>query len=401
MPRLARGGRLVYAGAGTSGRIGVQDGAELPPTFDWPPERLVLLIAGGEAALTRAIENAEDDAAAAVAAIERHAIGGDDVVIGLAASGATPFTVAALREAGRRGALTIGVANAVAAPLLDAAAHAIAVETGAEAVAGSTRLQAGTAQKVVLNLFSTLVMIRLGRVYQGLMVDMRATNEKLRRRAVRMLCHLSGRDEATVQDALARAKGKVKLARLVLEGVEPAAAQSLLERNGGSLRAALVELRAMIAIAASRLFDGVALSRDRVVVIDGERIAGVGAAAGTAPEPLPADAILAPGFIDLQVNGGGGVLLNNRIASDAMRDIAAAHARMGTTSILPTLISGSRADIAAALDAAMPSMPGVAGLHIEGPFIAPARHGIHPVAAIRPMEDADFALRRRRGFFPA
>ncbi len=242
VPRLARGGRLVYAGAGTSGRIGVQDGAELPPTFDWPPERLVLLIAGGEAALTRAIENAEDDAAAAVAAIERHAVGGDDVVIGLAASGTTPFTVAVLREAGRRGALTIGVANAVSAPLLDAAAHPIAVETGAEVIAGSTRLQAGTAQKVVLNLFSTLVMIRLGRVYQGLMVDMRATNAKLRRRAVRMLRHLSGHDEAAVEDALARSEGKVKLARLVLEGVEPAAAQSLLDRHGGSLRAALAEL---------------------------------------------------------------------------------------------------------------------------------------------------------------
>jgi N-acetylmuramic acid 6-phosphate etherase len=239
VPRLARGGRLVYAGAGTSGRIGVQDGAELPPTFDWPPERLVLLIAGGEAALTRAIENAEDDVAAAVAAIERYAIGGQDVAIGLAASGGTPFTVAALREARGRGALTIGVANTAGAPLLAAAEHPIAVETGAEAIAGSTRMQAGTAQKVVLNLFSTLVMIRLGRVYQGLMVDMRATNAKLRHRAVRMLRHLSGRDEAAVQDALMQAEGNVKLARLVLEGLEPEAGKSLLERNAGSLRAAL------------------------------------------------------------------------------------------------------------------------------------------------------------------
>jgi N-acetylmuramic acid 6-phosphate etherase len=242
VPRLARGGRLVYAGAGTSGRIAVQDGAELPPTFDWPPERLVLLIAGGEKALMRAIENAEDDAEAGAAAVERHAIGADDVVIGLAASGGTPFTIAVLRAAGRRGALTIGVANTGGAPLLAAAEHPIAVPTGAEPIAGSTRMQAGTAQKVVLNLFSTLVMIRLGRVYQGLMVDMRATNAKLRHRAVRMLRHLSGRDEAEVQGALARAGGKVKLARLVLEGLEPAAAQSLLDRNSGSLRAALAEI---------------------------------------------------------------------------------------------------------------------------------------------------------------
>jgi len=242
VPLLAAGGRIVYAGAGTSGRIGVQDGAELPPTFDWPPDRLVLLIAGGEAALTQSIENAEDDTAAAIAAIERHAIGGNDVMIGLAASGTTPFTVAAVREAARRGALTIGIANTASAPLLVGATCPICVETGAEAIAGSTRMQAGTAQKVVLNLLSTLVMIRLGRVYQGLMVDMQARNEKLRARAVRMLRHLSGRDEAAARAALARAGGRVKLALLVLEGLEPAAGESLLARNGGNLRAALAEL---------------------------------------------------------------------------------------------------------------------------------------------------------------
>ena len=149
----------------------------------------------------------------------------------------------------------------------------------------------------------------------------------------------------------------------------------------------------MIALGAPRLFDGNALSRNRVVVIDGERIAGIDTGtAGIVPEPMPPDAILAPGFIDLQVNGGGGLLLNNGIGAEAMRAIAAAHARVGTTTILPTLISGSRADIAAALSAAAQPMPGVAGLHIEGPFIAPARHGIHPLAAIRPLEDADLAL---------
>lgn len=242
VPLLAAEGRIAYTGAGTSGRIGVQDGAELPPTFDWPPDRLVLLIAGGEAALTQSIENAEDDTAAAVAAIERHAIGRNDVVIGLAASGITPFTVAAVREAGRRGALTIGIANTAAAPLLAAADCPIAVETGAEAIAGSTRMQAGTAQKVVLNLLSTLLMVRLGRVYQGLMVDMQARNEKLRGRAVRMLRYLTGRDEAAVRAALARTGGRVKLALLVLEGLEPAAGESLLARNGGNLRAAFAEL---------------------------------------------------------------------------------------------------------------------------------------------------------------
>jgi N-acetylglucosamine-6-phosphate deacetylase len=161
----------------------------------------------------------------------------------------------------------------------------------------------------------------------------------------------------------------------------------------------------MIALAAPRLFDGTALSRDRVVVIDAGRILEVeGTPQDVTPQPLPADAILAPGFIDLQVNGGGGLLLNNAVTADAMRAIAAAHARAGTTGILPTLISGSRAQIAAALaaaaDAVAQSVPGIAGLHIEGPFISPARHGIHPVESIVPMTDAELALLAAPRGFP-
>ena len=241
--RLAAEGRLVYAGAGTSGRIGVQDGAELPPTFDWPESRLLLLMAGGEAAFLHAIENAEDRRDLAQEAIARHGIGAQDVVIGLAASGATAFTLACLEESGRRGALTIGVANSPGAPLLGAAVHPILVETGAEAIAGSTRMKAGTAQKVVLNLFSTLLMVRLGRVYRGLMVDMLARNAKLRHRAERMLATITGRDGEAVRRALEEAGGKVKLAVLVLEGLDRAAAEALLDRHGGQLRAALAAQR--------------------------------------------------------------------------------------------------------------------------------------------------------------
>jgi N-acetylmuramic acid 6-phosphate etherase len=241
--RLARGGRLVYAGAGTSGRIGVQDGAELPPTFDWPENRLVLLMAGGEAAFLHAIENAEDRRDHGAEAITRHAVGPDDVVIGLAASGTTPFTLACIEEARRRGALTIGVANSPGAPLLAAAEHPILVETGAEAIAGSTRMKAGTAQKVVLNLLSTLVMVRMGRVYRGLMVDMLARNAKLRHRAERMLTAITGRDGEAVRRALDTAGGKVKLAVLVLEGLDRATAEELLVRHGGRLRAALAAHR--------------------------------------------------------------------------------------------------------------------------------------------------------------
>jgi len=241
--RLQGGGRLVYAGAGTSGRIGVQDGAELGPTFDWPAERLVLLIAGGEAALIQAIENAEDRADLAASALDTHQIGPADVMIGLAASGRTPFTIACLEDARRRGALTVAVANSPGARLLEVAEHAVLVETGPEPIAGSTRLKAGTAQKVVLNLFSTLVMIRLGHVYRGQMVDMQARNAKLRHRALRMVHGLTGREPEAVRTALEGAGGRVKLAVLLLEGLDRPAAVALLERHGGQLRGALAALR--------------------------------------------------------------------------------------------------------------------------------------------------------------
>ncbi len=238
--RLADGGRLAYAGAGTSGRIGVQDGAELPPTFDWPQERLLLLMAGGDAAFTRSIENAEDDRDAAVAATQ--GLGPADVVIGVAASGTTPFTIACLQAARAAGALTIAIANSPATPLLAAAEHPILAETGPEVISGSTRMKAGTAQKVVLNLFSSLLMVRLGRVYRGQMVDMLARNDKLRRRAERMLMGLTGQAIGPVQDALRATGGRVKPAILVLRGLDAGEAEALLARHRGALREALATL---------------------------------------------------------------------------------------------------------------------------------------------------------------
>jgi N-acetylmuramic acid 6-phosphate etherase len=240
---LQAGGRLVYVGAGTSGRIGVQDGAELPPTFGWPEARLVLLIAGGPSALTQAVENAEDDSKAAHFAVAQHGIGPNDVVIGLAASGSTPFTLAALQSARSLGACTIGLSNAAGGALLTAAAFPILVETGPEVIAGSTRMKAGTAQKVVLNMLSTLVMIRLGHVFQGLMVDMQARNEKLRHRATRMLGHLTGADAAAIAAALAATDGRVKPAVLVLNGLSAAQADAALRQHAGHLGPALAELR--------------------------------------------------------------------------------------------------------------------------------------------------------------
>ncbi|CAA9347356.1 MAG: N-acetylmuramic acid 6-phosphate etherase [uncultured Microvirga sp.] len=238
--RLRAGaGRLIYAGAGTSGRLAVQDGAELPPTFSWPDDRLLLLIAGGRDALTTAVEGAEDSSERGAELIREHAVDGADVLVGVAASGTTPFTLACLTEAKGRGALTIGIANNFAAPLLTQADHGIWLDTGPEAIAGSTRMKAGTAQKITLNLLSSLVMIRLGRVFDGLMVDVQATNLKLVRRAEDMLMRLTGSGPAEVREALGRSGGNVKLAVLLLRGCEVAEAEAALERSGGQLRSAL------------------------------------------------------------------------------------------------------------------------------------------------------------------
>ncbi|HZS63521.1 MAG TPA: N-acetylmuramic acid 6-phosphate etherase [Xanthobacteraceae bacterium] len=237
--RLSADGRLVYAGAGTSGRLAVQDGAELMPTFSWPEERLLLFIAGGKEAMTRSIEGAEDEAEHAHRLLQEHKVSAKDVLIAVAASGTTPFTLACLRGAKQRGALTVGIANNPGTPILEEADHSIFLDTGAEPIAGSTRMNAGTAQRIVLNVLSSLVMILLGRVYDGLMVDLQAVNEKLVDRSMRILMHVTGRSREEARQALADAGGNVKLAILMLQGCNAAEAADALARAGGQLRAAL------------------------------------------------------------------------------------------------------------------------------------------------------------------
>ena len=243
VPALQRGGRLVYAGAGTSGRIGVQDGSELPPTFDWSPNRLVFAMAGGLGALVRSSEDAEDNEYAGAQVIVDAKVGANDVVIGVAASGTTPFTIGALRTASAAGAVTIAIANNAGAPLFDVARHHILAETGSEVIAGSTRMKAGTAQKIILNLISTTIMVKMGRVYRGLMVDMRARNAKLKRRAQRIVSEIVGCSESEAARHLEETKGELKEAILVALGAEPDKAAQLLERNGQNLRAAMASLR--------------------------------------------------------------------------------------------------------------------------------------------------------------
>ncbi|WP_037780363.1 N-acetylmuramic acid 6-phosphate etherase [Kitasatospora purpeofusca] len=238
--RMARGGRLVYAGAGTAGRLGVLDASECPPTFGTDPGQVVGLIAGGPAALVRAVEGAEDRPELAAADLAALALTPEDTVVGVSASGRTPYTVAAVRHARRAGALGVGLAGAAESPLVAAAELGIEVETGPEVLAGSTRLKAGTAQKLVLNLISTAVMVRLGRTYGNLMVDVRAGNAKLRERARRIVVDITGADEETARRALAATGGEAKAAVLVvLAGVDAQAAARLLAAADGRLREAL------------------------------------------------------------------------------------------------------------------------------------------------------------------
>ena len=242
--RLGSGaGRIAYAGAGTSGRIGVQDGVELTPTFGWPERRLAFLLAGGPEALMRAVEGAEDDAAAGRAAVRAEALGPGDVLIGLAASGRTPFTIGAVAEARARGALTVALANNPGAPLLAAADHPILLDTGAEVIAGSTRMQAGTAQKAALNLLSTAIMLRLGLVHRGLMVNMRVSNAKLRARAQAMIAELAGVAQARAGEALDLAEGDIRTAMLVALGLPLAQARAQLDSAERPFAALLAEAR--------------------------------------------------------------------------------------------------------------------------------------------------------------
>lgn len=238
-PCFNQTGRIAYVGAGTSGRLGVQDGSELPPTFSWPFERVVFQMAGGPGALLRSAEGAEDDAAKGTGEIDGHNIGKSDVVIGLAASGGTPYTVAAITRARDRGAVTIGIASNPDSALLRAAEHPILTDTGPEVIAGSTRMKAGTAHKVVLNLLSSGIMVRLGRVHGGIMVDMKPSNAKLQTRAVGIVAHIAKCSHEQAQTAFTAAGGDIKLGVLLALGVEKSLAQQLLATANGHLRRAI------------------------------------------------------------------------------------------------------------------------------------------------------------------
>jgi N-acetylmuramic acid 6-phosphate etherase len=234
------GGRLLYLGAGTSGRLGVLDAAECPPTFGVPPEMVQGIIAGGRDAMFRAVEGAEDDPDLGAAAIIEADVSDRDTVVGISASGRAPFVLGALRQAKKRGAATVGLTNNRPSEMEAVAGITIAAVVGPEALAGSTRLKSGTAQKMVLNMISTGAMMEIGKTYGNLMVDVQATNAKLKARARRIVTQVTGANQDEVQGALIHAGGSAKLAILMIETGLPAdEAQRLLDRSRGFLRVAL------------------------------------------------------------------------------------------------------------------------------------------------------------------
>lgn len=240
--QIKAGGRLFYVGAGTPGRIGVLDASEIPPTFS-VEDKVVAIIAGGSDAIVNATEGAEDDDAAGALAIDGAGVGPGDSVIGIAASGRTPFVVGAVRRARELGALGVGLSCNTGTPLSAVAEYPIEVIVGPEIISGSTRLKAGTAQKLVLNMFSTIAMIGLGKTYGNLMVDVRASNEKLRQRAVRIVRQITEADNEMARTCLEESDYSVPLAVIMLSrGLDLGQARDLLDESDGQLRTALETL---------------------------------------------------------------------------------------------------------------------------------------------------------------
>ncbi|MFY8273053.1 N-acetylmuramic acid 6-phosphate etherase [Pseudoalteromonas sp. SSDWG2] len=240
---FSKGARLIYIGAGTSGRLGVLDAAECPPTFSVDPSQVIGIIAGGEKAIQTAVEGAEDNTEMAIQDLHNHQLSADDVVVGIAASGRTPYVVSALNYAKEQGCVTVGVACSPNSAVLNAADIPLAAVVGPEALTGSTRMKSGTAQKLVLNMLSTASMIRSGKVYRNLMVDVNASNDKLKARAVRIVMQATECTEQEAVEALTHAEQSAKLAILMLlTGKTAEQGQALLDNNKGFLRAAVQEV---------------------------------------------------------------------------------------------------------------------------------------------------------------
>jgi N-acetylmuramic acid 6-phosphate etherase len=440
--RLEAGGRLIYVGAGTAGRLAVLDAAELGPTFNVPDGTVEAVLAGGSRAMRHPSEGAEDDPLAGQAALEDLSVGDKDVVVGVSASGRTPFVLGAVAYARAAGAATIGLTCNAGSMLSCAAETAVELVVGGEVIAGSSRLNAGTAQKIALNTLSTSVMVRMGKTFGNLMVDVRATNTKLRDRALRIVQSVTGAGRQAGEAALEAAGWNTKLACLMVSsGKDLETVTSALEASGGRLRQALVlvgtgalhagmgaggaqadlahadlahadlahadlspDLHAAASSGSSgrahhgrvgskwkRLgvgaayVDGVLMGGD--VAIDDGVVAAVGL-------PGSGPAIAVPGLVDLQVNGYAGVDAAHG-SVDELEAMGLALARDGVLAYQPTLITGDPVLVGAALarigevaDRASGDGALVVGAHLEGPFLSPQRPGTHPVEWLRAPDGA-------------
>ena len=390
--RLAEGGRLIYLGAGTAGRLGVLDAAEAGPTFDVPSGLVLAVLAGGKDAIVRPLEGAEDDAEAG--AVELRALGCSprDAVIGVSASGQTPFVTGAILHARTVGALTAGIVCNRDSAITRASQLAVELLVGGEVIAGSTRLNAGTAQKITLNIISTGVMIQLGKTYGNLMVDVRPTNDKLRDRATRIVAAVANTSPERARQALEASGWRTKPACLVAAStMGPEEAVELLEANGGRLRAALESAhllgRETPAVAPNRsgkqrrLGVGAFLQQGRL--LPGDVAVGDGCVMAVGLSPA-SDRIAVPGLVDLQVNGYGGIDAL-RASLDELAMAGMALARDGVLAYQPTLISnevaGTKLAAARIAELAKRQSAGarILGIHLEGPFLSPMRAGTHPI----------------------
>ncbi len=402
--RLQAGGRLVYVGAGTAGRLGMLDAAEAGPTFSAPPGQVVAVLAGGDGAVSVPAERAEDDRDAGSRAMTELGIGPADAVVGISASGRTPYVVAAVETARGAGAVTVGLACNVGSPLGQAAELAIEVAVGPEVIGGSTRLNAGTAQKIVLNIISTAAMVRLGKVHGTLMVELRPTNQKLRDRAVRIVAAVAAVSLSEARAALGQAMWQPKVAAVMLVGrTDRDRALALLAERNGRLRPVLDALAAP-AGARPAAAPAVPTQRSRrlgvgAAVVDGTLVRGdVAVRAGRIVAvglPGSGQDLAIPGLVDLQVNGYAGVDILEA-DPDALRSMGAALIRAGVFAYLPTLVSGEVAPTVEAIRRITQYIehPGQGGgpvasplgVHLEGPFLAPGRAGAHRLRHLRPPD---------------
>jgi N-acetylmuramic acid 6-phosphate etherase/N-acetylglucosamine-6-phosphate deacetylase len=394
--QLERGGRLIYVGAGTAGRLGMLDAAEAGPTFNVEEGQVVGILAGGLNAFGVPVENAEDDSDGGALAVRDLGVTNIDCVVGISASGRTPYVLGAVEEAHRLGAVTVGVSCNVETPLSADVDHPIEVVVGPELIAGSTRMNSGTAQKLVLNVISTAAMVRLGKTYGNLMVDVRPTNEKLRDRSMRIVARITGASHEDVALALGASQWRPKVAcAMIVGGLTADDAELRLHEYAGRLRPVLDSLRMTSTTTRRRststwqrlgvgaaFVEGTLVTGD-VAISDGEIVA-VGLSG-------PGSGVAVAGFVDAQINGYFGIDLLNADVEEVLT-MGDALLRDGVVAYQPTLITSdfellqraaSRIDEARRLAT---SGARILGIHLEGPFLSPRRAGTHPVHHLRPPD---------------